>query len=92
MKAFFLGALCAVFLAGCSKSEDTVRVGREFLTMADCLHFIEEDLGEGLQVQTDEANNVSGKSSVNGLFFRCEAKSTGSRGVVLEGRWDRLKQ
>ncbi|KAA0910685.1 hypothetical protein [Pusillimonas sp. ANT_WB101] len=69
----------------------THRVGREFVSMDQCLEFIANDTGDQLNVISDELGDVSGKTVLDGLFFRCEARTTGTRGLVLEGRWDRLK-
>lgn len=71
--------------------QQTHRVGREFASMAQCLKFIANDVGDQLNVISDKPGDVSGKTSTHGLFFRCEASATGTRGLVLDGRWDRLK-
>lgn len=85
-------AIMATCLALTACGKDTQRVGREFSSMSECLRFIEVDVGERLRVLSDKPGDISGKSDVNELFFRCEAKMTGTRGLVLEGRWDRLRK
>lgn len=89
MRAFGVIAF-ALVLAGCG--QDKQRVGREFTSMRECLEFIEMDTREPLKIFTDKPGDISGKTAKNGLSFRCELMSTGTRGLVLEGRWDRLKK
>lgn len=91
MRKFML-AVAAVLLASCSGGPEKERVGRRFQTMAQCLDFIRQDTGDHLQIVTDKPGDVSGKTVRDGLFFRCEARATGTEGIILEGRWDRLKQ
>lgn len=59
--------------------------------MKECLEFIGKDTNDSLKVATDKPGDVSGRTVRDKLFFRCEARATGTRGVILEGRWDRLK-
>lgn len=86
-----LAVAAVVLVVGCSNGPETERVGRRFQTMAQCLDFIRQDTGDTLRVITDKPGDVSGKTSRDGLFFRCEARATGTEGIILEGRWDRLK-
>lgn len=65
------------------------RVGREFSSMAECLEFIRSDTGEGLNVVNDKPGDVSGLTIPSKLFFRCEVMDTGTKGIFLQGRWDR---
>lgn len=81
--------LSVVILAGCG--EKTQRVGREFSSMQECLDFIGVDVVDRLKILSDKPGDISGKSETKRLFFRCEARMTGTRGLVLEGRWDRPK-
>lgn len=76
-------------LAGCG--ERTQRVGREFSSMQECLSFISKDMGEALNPISDKPGDVSGKGRTSNRFFRCELTVTGTRGPVLQGRWDRPK-
>lgn len=85
-------ALTLIFLGGwwwMASTKESSRVGREFASMQQCLDFVESDMGEPLRVQVDKPGDVSGKGSQSGRFFRCEIQMTGTRGPVLQGRWDR---
>lgn len=86
--AFIFGA---VMWARSGPKQQTQRVGREFASMQQCLKFIADDVGEKLNAISDKPGDISGKTVASGLFFRCETTLTGTRGPVLEGRWDRLK-
>lgn len=59
--------------------------------MKECLDFIALDTIDTLKILSDEPGDVSGLTERQRLFFRCEVKTTGTRGLVLEGRWDRPK-
>jgi hypothetical protein len=59
--------------------------------MMQCLEFIANDTGDRLNALSDKPGDVSGRTVRDKLFFRCEARATGTRGLILEGRWDRLK-
>lgn len=92
MKAAWIAAVAAGAMVACSGGPEKERVGRRFQTMAQCLDFIQQDTGDTLQVITDKPGDVSGTTHRDRLFFRCEARATGTEGLILEGRWDRLKQ
>ena len=78
-----IGAILAVSACGESKK----MVGREFRTMAECLQFVKDQVGP-LKVITDKPGDVSGQQLGSKRFFRCETKVTGSRGILVEGRWE----
>lgn len=80
----------SVAITACGDSK-TQRVGREFSSMQECLDYIAMDTVDSLKILSDEPGDVSGRTERQRLYFRCEAKATGSRGLVLEGRWDRPK-
>lgn len=89
-KAILVAAALAA-LSGCKRGPETKRVGREFHTTAECLDLVRADTKEQLQVITDKPGDVSGTTRQSKLFFRCETKVTGTKGVFVSGRWDRLK-
>lgn len=91
--ALVLGAIIigAALWFRSSPEQQTQRVGREFASMDECLAFIMSDIGDSLEFITDKPGDISGHSTKKRLFYRCELKVTGTRGPVLEGRWDRLK-
>lgn len=92
MALFFAAVVMAVFAwLKPNPGPETKRVGREFTSMRQCLDFIANDLGEPLKAILDKPGDISGHSTKNKLFYRCELKITGTRGPVLEGRWDRLE-
>lgn len=85
--------LAAVVLLGCGeKKPETVTVGREFHSMQECINFIETDLKDFTKPARDTPDLISGFTINDRLYFICEAKVTGTRGRVITGRWDRLKE
>lgn len=94
MKRVLVGvAAVAVLLVGCSGKPEYKRVGRDFSSLQQCVRFIEADIakalpGEQLSIVTDTPTEVSGLSKPNRMFFTCEIQKTGTRGTVLQGRWD----
>lgn len=89
--AVILGAIPVVWAVTRTPAPETQRVGREFTSMDECLTFIMSDIGDSLEFINDKPGDISGHSTKKKLFYRCELKITGTRGPVLEGRWDRLK-
>jgi hypothetical protein len=75
----FLGVL---FFLGCGKSTEIMKA--EFSSMDRCLSSIKKSTGRGLNIIIDELGNISGKLS-NGEHFTCETKSSGTKGVYVEG-------
>lgn len=83
MKGVMLIAAACMALTGCG--EKTERLGREFSSMNECMTFIGTQIGP-LKVITDTPGDISGWGDQK-LFFRCEARMTGTRGLLVEGRW-----
>lgn len=86
MKILALAVIASgALLAACG--ERTKTVGREFHTMAECMAFVNTQVGP-LKVITDTPRDISGRQVEGNRFFRCEKKVTGTRGILVEGRWD----
>lgn len=77
--------LAMLALAGCGES--TKMVGREFRTMTECMEFVKGQVGP-LNIITDKPGDISGRQAGSKRFFRCETKVTGTRGILVEGRWE----
>lgn len=83
MKSAMLIAAGCMALAGCGN--ETKMFDREFSTMNECMTHINSEIGP-LKVITDKPGDISGRGDQK-LFFRCETRATGTRGLVVEGRW-----
>lgn len=81
----FLGVF---LLSGCSEPNEIMSA--EFSSMDNCISGIKRNTGEELNVITDELGKISGKLS-NGEHFTCETKSSGTKGIYVEG-WFTVKE
>ena len=81
----FLGVF---LLSGCGKPNEIMSA--EFSSMDNCLSGIKKNTSEELNVITDELGKISGKLS-NGEHFTCETKSSGTKGIYVEG-WFTVKE
>lgn len=88
---FFVGLILFGLHSCINRERDSTRVGRDFSSMDQCLDFIRADTGEALKIVTDKPGDVSGLTVPSKLFFRCELMNTGTKGIFLQGRWDRKK-
>lgn len=73
---------CIVTVSGCGNP--TQIESAEFRSMDNCLSAIKENTGEELKIISDKLGKISGKLG-NGEHFTCETKTSGTKGIYVEG-------
>lgn len=78
-------------LQGCSNNQQPTIMGFESRSMQECLENIKKQTNSSLDIIRDKPEIVTGRLD-NGEIFGCEKKSTGSKGVYVEGWWNVKKE
>jgi hypothetical protein len=79
---YILISIGLITIYGCGKPTEIMKA--EFKSMDSCLASIKKSSGGNLNIITDKLGKISGKLS-NEEHFTCETKSSGTKGVYVEG-------